>query len=35
MGGPGPAHTADPALAHRRDVAVLGAGWTLLRAGKV
>lgn len=30
MGGSGPAHTADPALAHRRDVEVLGAGWTLL-----
>lgn len=30
MGGSGPAHTADLALAHRRDVAVLGAGWALL-----
>lgn len=30
MGGSGPAHAADPGLAHRRDVAVLGAGWTLL-----
>lgn len=30
MGGSGPAHAADPALGHRMDVAVLGAGQTLL-----